>query len=143
MIEKIGKVLSIREDRAIVQFRLSCGEDCACCPMGRLFVGKSQDLCEMEAVNQAGALPGDTVRTEISPGAPLSAYSLAYGVPLAGFIIGVIAGAVFASRIQSSETLFIGLFGLLGLASGFGVALWKGRRFGTTVVITDVIQKAV
>jgi positive regulator of sigma E activity len=111
--------------------------------MGRLFRGKSQELCEMEAVNQAGALPGDTVRAEIDAGAPLSAYSLAYGVPLAGFLVGVIAGAALARSVKRYETLFIGLFGLLGLAAGFGVTLWKGRRFGATVVITGVIQKAL
>ena len=143
MIERIGKVLRISGDKAFIQFRLSCADDCVCCPMGRLFGGKSQDLCEMEAVNQAGAGPGDTVRAEITPGAQLSAYSLAYGVPLVGFIIGAISGALLARSLHRYETLFTGLFGLLGLAAGFGVALRKGRHFGTQVVITGVIQKAL
>ncbi len=143
MIERIGKVLRVKGDKAVVEFRLMCGADCACCPMGRLFGGKSGDLCEMEAENGAGAQPGDTVRAEISPGESFSAYALAYGVPLAGFLAGVIAGAALARSLKRNETLFIGLLGLAGLAAGFGVTLWKGRRFGTAVKITGVIQKAL
>jgi len=140
MVERIGKVLKISGDKAMVQFRLTCADDCAFCPVGRLFAGKSRDLCELEAVNRAGAKEGDVVRIEICSGSSLSLYALAYGIPMIGFIAGALAGAAVASRHPRYETVLIAAFSIAGVAAGFLVAIVKGRKISSTPVIQSVVE---
>lgn len=141
-MELIGTVLEIRQNRAVVRFQKGCEGNCKSCHMGHVFVAKDSDICEVEALNKAGASKGDKVRMEIGAQTALSAYVLAYGLPLAGFLVGAIIGAGLAPLFHlKDDTLFISLFAFIGLGACFTIAVKKGKKFKAHPVIVEVITK--
>lgn len=110
------------------------------CSLGRLFVAKDSDICEIEALNRAGAGKGDMVRMEIGAQTALSAYLLAYGFPLSGFLLGSIIGGVMAPLFSLKDNaLFISLFAFIGLGTCFAITVKKGKRFKAQPVIVEII----
>ena len=81
-------------------------EGCAACQM---FAGGKRGVV---AENPIGAEIGDTVEVEISTSAKIISPVLAFGIPVAALIIGMILGNMF------SDTLSV-VFGLVFLAAGF------------------------
>lgn len=140
-MELIGTVLEVQQDRAIVRFQKGCGGNCKLCPIGHLFVSKDSEICEVEALNQAGAGRGDNVRMEIGAKIALFAYVLAYGFPFAGFLFGAIVGGLLAPFFHLKDnTLFVSLFAFIGLGVCFMIAVKKGKRFKALPVIVEIIS---
>ncbi|MBN1900808.1 SoxR reducing system RseC family protein [Candidatus Sumerlaeota bacterium] len=140
-MELIGTVLDVKENRAIVRFKKGCDKNCGACFVGRLFVIKDADICEVEAMNPVGACPGDAVRLEIGTKIALSAYLLAYGLPFAGFLLGAIAGNLLSHLFHMKDNpLFISLFAFLGLGICFAITVKKGKNFKALPIVMEIIN---
>lgn len=137
-MEKIGTVIEILNNRATVRCLYRCDSECSFCPASHLFA-KSDEPLEIEALNQAGAKEGDTVRIELDAAASLGAYGLAYGVPILGLVAGALAGAAFAAQYPRLETLLVVGGAIAGAAAGFAFAVLRGRRFRPTPVIAEIL----
>lgn len=137
-MEKVGTVVGIFNGRAKVRCLYRCDSECSFCPASHLFA-KSDEPLELEALNQAGAKEGDTVRIELDAAASLGAYGLAYGVPILGLVAGALAGAAFVPRFPRLETLLVVGGAILGAAAGLAFAVLRGRRFHPTPVIAEIL----
>ena len=139
-MEKIGVIVKVKGDQAVVRCSNVCTTDCAFCPLGHLFAPGGKGPLEFDAKNEAGAREGDPVRIELDAGSSLAAYGLAYGVPVIGLIIGALAGVALAHFIPHQENLIIGALAFLGAAAGFAYAVREGRSFKAMPVITVVLN---
>lgn len=87
---RMGRVMSLAEsgETAVVRFVRSdaCGRCHACFHLGA-------EEADIEIVNTAKAKVGDLVSIELKGGSMVKASLIMYGVPLAGLLIGVLAGA--------------------------------------------------
>ena len=139
IMEKVGTVVEILNNRTKVRCLYRCDSECSFCPASHLFA-KSDEPLDIEALNLAGAQEGDTVRIELDAAASLSAYGLAYGTPILGLVAGALAGAAFVPRYPRLETLLVAGGAIAGAAAGFTIAVLRGRRFRPAPVIAEILN---
>jgi sigma-E factor negative regulatory protein RseC len=103
MIEEIGIVIKVEDATAkvAVQKRGAC-EGCAASGVCET----SESGMEIEALNQAQAKVGQTVKISIKPQVYLKGAIFVYGIPLVAFIAGIIAGKNLGEAyIQSGRSI--------------------------------------
>jgi len=119
-----GQVVALGQGSATVS--VDAAVACARCAAGRgcgagLFQEGRKRLIEVNVVQGLSLEIGDRVRLEQAPGQLLRAAWLAYGLPLVSMLVAV---AVAAAIVESSDELAAVLFGAAGLLAG----AWTGRR---------------
>lgn len=112
-----GTSATVSVDAAAVCQRCAAGRGC-----GAGLFGKRQQPAELVVNVPPGVVlkAGDRVRLDLVPAHLLRAAWLAYGLPLAGLLLG----AILASRLFPSNELAAVLLAALGLLAG----AWQGRR---------------
>lgn len=109
-MERIGEVVSVSGDQLLVRFcRPSDCEKCGACHGGR---------SQMELLIKGHAAKGDQVAVQMPTGNVLKATALAYVLPLAGLILGMIAGAFGLSAAMERN-----LATMIGGGAGLALAL--------------------
>jgi len=123
-MREIGIVLKIKGTRAEISLpRKSACETCGKCGLGR-----GEGEMALEAENRPGARPGDRVEVEIPERDPLLAALLLFGLPLAGMLLGVVAGALLERALNwDSEGPAVVLGTVLLLVSFFLVKFREKR----------------
>ena len=128
-----GTVVSLNSGNAVIQFKRSsmCAHCGACEVAGR-------DSMRVELPNRLGAGVGDSVRVSMSGKSLVSASVLAYVIPLALFLAGVLIG------VQFSELAGI-VLGILFCGVSFFVLRAVERKIGPTKryepVMTEIIER--
>ena len=104
--------------------RCAAGEGCGAGLFAKLLRGRLQELpvnVPSELVGQVG--PGDAVLLGLPVSAVQDASLLLYGVPLAGLLVGAVAGG----QLSGDPGAFI------GAVAGLGGGLWFARQRGAAV----------
>lgn len=142
-----GLVVGISDDgqAQVVTQRKSACADCSsshCC----MSLGSSSKMM-IKAMNRAGAKAGDLVSITLKSQTLIKSAAIAYMIPFAGLISGVIAGVYLSQRWSISEDSASMILGIVGLLLGVGIAslIYKSVSAGTrlTPVITRIIQQGV
>ncbi len=113
----VGTVVALEGNLAVVRFQRS--SMCAHC--GACLTGGEHEM-EIRVPNDAGAAVGDRVRVELRGGQVAGASVIAYLVPLAALLLGVIAGS-----LVSDIAAVVG--GLACCAGAYLVLRLLDRRF--------------
>ena len=117
MIEHVGTVVAIEGDKAVVE--LQSGQACDTGPLGGRLAACG--CCAGERperrlyVERAGLEAGDAVQVSTPAYAGYVLALAAYGLPLAGFVAGLIVGGQFEPAGGANDTATIA-GGLAGLA---------------------------
>lgn len=126
MLEHVGTVVAIEGDRAVVELETGakCGTaaSCGCC--AGLRSGRRLQ------VERAGLEAGDTVEVSMPAYAGRLRAMAVYGLPLAGFVAGLIVGGRYEPAGGANDTATI-IGGLAGLLVGGAAALLAGRLLST------------
>lgn len=129
-MEEIGIVKEIIGPKAIVTVQRQSG--CDSCPGGSVCKMMGNEA-EVEAVNEAEAKAGDTVRIAFKPYTYLKGTIFVYGIPSIMLIIGAIIGKEYLSRflpnMDPDIISAIGGFGLFAITLLF-MKLWMKRYEG-------------
>ena len=135
MIEHVGTVVALEGDQAVVELR--SGESCEAGPLvGRLGACGCCAGARPERrlrVERAGLEAGDTVRVSVPAYAGYVRAAAVYGLPLAGFVAGLIVGGRFEppGGANGTATIVGGLAGLAVAGAAAVLAIWllgKGRN---------------
>lgn len=100
---------------------------------------------EIEAVNRAGAQPGQRVRVSMQPYAYMKGSMLVYGVPALALILGAVAGKEFMSPLfpESDPDLLSAIFGFGACMISFAaVKFWtvmSGKRTKSKPVVEEIL----
>ncbi|MEW6381831.1 MAG: SoxR reducing system RseC family protein [bacterium] len=136
-----GMVTSVEGPYALVRVVRSAG--CAHCPSaGFCHIGPDQTII-VKARNSAGARVGQRVQLSVAPGSVLAASFLLYLLPLAGLILGSIAGKALVTPVVSDRAseLFAAVAGLSVMAGiFFGIRFFDRRRKSTERFMPQIIQ---
>ena len=137
-----GRVVSTEKDFA--QVEVACFDGCHNCSAQSLCIGNKQNQGRLSVKNPIHALPGDTVKIQISEDRYNQALILLFGGLLAALFIGLGGGYLVAS-IFSLPSPLASFFGLaLGLMVG-GLSLHRIFRQKNKQqlypVIVDIIKK--
>ncbi|MCL4493094.1 MAG: SoxR reducing system RseC family protein [Nitrospirae bacterium] len=131
-MEEIGVIKDIKGPKAVVAVHKQ-GGGCEACPGSSLCKTMGGDEAVVEAVNQANARIGDTVRVSFKPYTYLKGTALIYGIPSLMLIAGAVIGKEYISKF------FAGLDpDIMSAICGFGLfavsflilKLWSGRFEG-------------
>jgi sigma-E factor negative regulatory protein RseC len=140
MIEEIGIVIKVEDVTAkvAVQKRGTC-EGCAASGVCET----SEGGMEIEALNQAQAKVGQTVKVSIKPQVYLKGAIFVYGIPLVAFIAGIIAGKNLGEAyIQSVNSDIVSFFvGFAAFMISFLAARAWGKKAETKVEYKPVIEE--
>ncbi|HHT47159.1 MAG TPA: SoxR reducing system RseC family protein [Firmicutes bacterium] len=147
-MEHFGQVMELKDDkRALVKIRqhLSCGS-CGRCA-GFFGDPEKNNIFLVEVLNPIGAKKGELVRLETRSSEVILAACLLYLLPLAGLLVGILAGRSWAvSRALAGSPDLWGLgIGFLFMAGVFFLLrlyeknLKRGKRFKAT--ITSVVDE--
>lgn len=123
MLWQPGTVVTVKPDHLIISFeplsqcqRCLSGQGCGAGVFGRLFPSRSTLL----NLNSRQAFkPGQRVRVGLRPAQLLRAALVLYGLPLLGFLLGLVVGHGFLRDQPFGELFTL----LLGLAFGAGLLL--------------------
>lgn len=133
--------MSVTAGRAVVSVEggavcLRCAEGRGC---GAGVYGQSRGERLVDARIPGGVHVdvGDTVRLVIAPRDLLGASLLAYGLPLAGLLLGALAAAGIASA--PGDAVAVALGGL-GLGAGLVLGRWRLRRVGCVRRFEPVVE---
>jgi sigma-E factor negative regulatory protein RseC len=98
---------------------------------------------EIEALNQAQAKVGQTVKISIKPQVYLKGAIFVYGIPLVAFIAGIIAGKNLGEAyIQSVNSDIVSFFvGFAAFMISFLAARAWGKKAETKVEYKPVIEE--
>jgi len=90
-LRQTGKVIAITGKTATVRFLRSdaCGHCNACFHLG-------SNEADIEIENECRAAVGDVVVIELHGGGMVKASAIAYGIPLAGLLVGVYVGSLIS-----------------------------------------------
>ncbi len=128
-MEEIGVVTEIKGPKVLVTVKKQSG-GCESCPGNSLCTTAGVGEASVEALNQADAHVGDTVRVSIRPYAYLKGTALLYGIPSLMLIIGAVMGKEYAIQYVSgmdpdlaSAACGFGFFAV----SFFVLRLWSKR----------------
>lgn len=136
-----GIIVSVSAGRAVVS--VEGGAVCPRCAEGRGcgagLYGQSRGGRLVDARIPGGLQVdvGDTVRLVIAPRDLLGASLLAYGLPLAGLLLGALAAAGMASA--PGDAVAVALAGL-GLGAGLVLGRWRLRRAGCVRRFEPVVE---
>jgi positive regulator of sigma E activity len=129
-VEEVGVVKEIIGPKAIVTVQRQSG--CDSCPGGSVCKMMGNEA-EIEAINDAKAGIGDTVRIAFKPYTYLKGTAFVYGIPSIMLIIGAIVGKEYLSRflpnMDPDIVSAIGGFGLFALSFLF-MKVWMKRYEG-------------
>ena len=126
MIEDIGKVVQVIDDKAYVEVERSSA--CAQCGLQEAEELATGGKVVFEAYNLAGAKSGDRVKVQVRTGAYMRASLYIYGIPVLFLIIGAIAGAYAATILRKSSDTMSALFAMGGLVVGFIILFLLRKR---------------
>ena len=141
MIEDIGKVVRVADDKAFIEVERSSA--CAQCGLQEAEELAAGGKVVFEAYNMAGANIGDRVRVQVRTGAYAKASLYIYGIPVLFLMIGAIAGAYAATILKLSSDTMSALFAMGGLVVGFIMLFLLRKRTNKTEympVVVEVIQ---
>ena len=116
-MQETGKVTEIKNDVAFVEFKRT--EACGSCHACGMLSG--QGSITVKALNDAGAEVGDEVEVEFTTKSALGSSAIAYLVPLAFLVIGLIIGFLAPVDISMDRELFAALMAIAFTAAGFAV----------------------
>lgn len=139
-MERTGTVISIRNDIAVVKCSGACPGECKGCAVGHMFGSRENGSPDIEALNNAGAQVGDTVKIELDTRSSLIAYGIAYGIPMLGLLIGAIAGHYAGRFLKMNENLIIFLFIIACVGGAFGLVYLLGDKFKGVPSVTKIIS---
>lgn len=94
----------------------------------------------VRALNKAGAQAGDAVSIVHGTGSLKSA-AVTYLIPTAGLILGAVAGSQYSGRLGWDENVAAMVLALCGVAVGFGVSIFLGRRMARNEEMIPVITR--
>ena len=140
-MERTGTVIEIKEDIAVVKCSGACPGECKGCTMGHLFGSPGSDENFLEARNEAGGQVGDMVKIELDTVPSLAAYSIAYGIPMMGLVVGALLGTYANRFLQMNENLVIFLFVCLGVAVSFLMVIYLSKKFKAVPSVTSIISR--
>lgn len=139
-MEEVGVVKDVIGPKAIVTVQRQSG--CDSCPGGSV-CKLSGNEAEIEAVNEANAKAGDTVRIAFRPYTYLKGTVFVYGIPSIMLIIGAIVGKEYLSRflptMDPDIVSAIGGFGLFVMSFLF-IKGWLKRYEGKKEYMPVVIE---
>ncbi|MDP2755717.1 MAG: SoxR reducing system RseC family protein [Nitrospirota bacterium] len=144
MIEDIGKVVQVIDDKAYVEVERSSA--CAQCGLQEAEELATGGKVVFEAYNLAGAKSGDRVKVQVRTGAYMRALLYIYGIPVLFLIIGAIAGAYAATILRKSSDTISALFAMGGLVVGFIILFLLRKRSNKAEympVVVEVMQDNV
>lgn len=144
MIEDIGKVVQVIDDKAYVEVERSSA--CAQCGLQEAEELAAGGKVVFEAYNLAGAKSGDRVKVQVRTGAYMKASLYIYGIPVLFLIIGAIAGAYAATILRKSSDTISALFAMGGLVVGFIILFLLRKRSNKAEympVVVEVMQDNV
>lgn len=144
MIEDIGKVVQVIDDKAYVEVERSSA--CAQCGLQEAEELATGGKVVFEAYNLAGAKSGDRVKVQVRTGAYMRASLYIYGIPVLFLIIGAIAGAYAATILRKSSDTISALFAMGGLVVGFIILFLLRKRSNKAEympVVVEVMQDNV
>lgn len=144
MIEDIGKVVQVIDDKAYVEVERSSA--CAQCGLQEAEELATGGKVVFEAYNLAGAKSGDRVKVQVRTGAYMRASLYIYGIPVLFLIIGAIAGAYAATILRKSSDTMSALFAMGGLVVGFIILFLLRKRSNKAEympVVVEVMQDNV
>lgn len=123
----------------------ACGECRAC------FRGMMKKDMDVEAKNLCEAEVGDWVELELRENAFMHAVLIMYGIPMIGFLIGLLLGYfVVAPVVPMDEGLISFIFGLIGTGICYAVIHSQNKRWesgkylpmATRLTTEDVVEGA-
>lgn len=141
MIEDIGKIIKVLDDRAYVEVERSSA--CASCGLREAEELATGGKVVFEAYNLAEAKSGDRVKVQVRTGAYMKASLYIYGIPVILLVIGAIAGAYVAGILKKSPDTLSALFAIIGLIAGILILVLfrkKGNQSKYMPVIVEVMQ---
>ena len=144
MIEDIGKVVQVIDDKAYVEVERSSA--CAQCGLQEAEELATGGKVVFEAYNLAGAKSGDRVKVQVRTGAYMRASLYIYGIPVLFLVIGAIAGAYAATILRKSSDTMSALFAMGGLVVGFIILFLLRKRSNKAEympVVVEVMQDNV
>lgn len=143
MLEEIGVVKAIEGPIAVVNIpRKSACEGCTagtCRP--------EQQSMEIEAVNKAGAKPGQKVRISIQTFAYMKGSMLVYGLPALALVIGAVIGKEFMKDMfpGTDPDLLSAIFGFGAFILSFiGIKIWSmgmAKKTGSRPVVEEILDE--
>ena len=109
-----GTVAAVNGDQLTIVFERpeACG-DCHNCMRG------SEDCAKHTIVLRGQAAPGDVVEVEMDDSHVMAASALAYIVPLAGFLLGLLVGWLARSAVALNPDLTMALCAVIGTALAY------------------------
>jgi len=117
-VEEIGVVKEVTGPKAMVIVERQSG--CESCPGGSVCKNIGGGESAIEAVNQANARPGDTVRIVFKSYTYIKGAVFVYGIPALMLIIGAVIGKEYISKILPSAEPE-----LVSVVSGFGLFIFS------------------
>jgi sigma-E factor negative regulatory protein RseC len=141
MIEDIGRVVRVADDKAFIEVERSSA--CASCGLQEAEELTTGGKVVFEAYNMAGANIGDRVRVQVRTGEYAKASLYIYGIPVLFLVIGAIAGAYAAAPLKQSSDTMSALFAMGGLVVGIIMLFLLRKRNNKTEympVVVEVIQ---
>ena len=118
---------------------------CTSCPGSSVCKSLGGDEALVEALNDVGAMPGDTVMFSLKPYNYLRGTVLIYGIPALMLIVGAVIGKEYLSRIligvDPDMASAIGGFGLFTIT--FLVLRLFSRRFEDKKEYMPVIEEII
>ncbi len=138
MIEDIGRVVRVADDKAFIEVERSSA--CASCGLQEAEELAAGGKVVFEAYNMVGAEIGDRVRVQVRTGAFTKASLYIYGVPVLFLVIGAVAGAYAATILKRSTDTMSALFSIGGLIVGFIVLFLLRKRGNKTEYMPVVVE---
>lgn len=109
-----------------VDLQLLAGEGCEECAARLICRPDDGDRRRLRLPLDRPLALGDRVRVEVGGARVLAASAWLYGLPLAGFVAGVLGAWALLSPTAAREALAFAA-GLAGVALGWGIARWRFR----------------
>ncbi|MEJ2695197.1 MAG: SoxR reducing system RseC family protein [Candidatus Sulfobium sp.] len=141
MVEEVGTVKSI--DGVVATVEVPRKSMCDGCTAGC----KQEDQCmEIEALNQAGARVGETVRVSVKSLTYLKGTVIVYGLPALALVLGAVIGKNVMSRVfpHADPDILSAVFGFGAFALSFvAVKVWTGvssRKTESKPVIEEILK---
>lgn len=135
-----GVVKEIHKDSAVVIMERQdmCG-DCHACEM---LSGKK--ACTLTCLNHIKCNVGDRVEVTLTNEHFLKATYLVYGVPLIGFVIGILIGYGLAQLLTfGEEDIFVAIGAILGTLIGIGYIKWRDKQESYHKFLPHIVKKEV
>lgn len=145
MAEEQGVVLRVTED-GWADVLTERSDACQGCGASHCCAGSGNEKKMVtRALNRAGAEPCDRVSLKLETGTLMKGATVLYLIPIMGFLVGAVVGAVIHESVPLSETKSEILFAFGGLGLSFLLASylsrWLSRKGALTPVISRVIVK--